>query len=57
MDIADFAEKMFNVKLLEWQKEYIRTLDRLGKDAKIVHRVRRRILINKKLGGEKNEQV
>lgn len=26
MDIADFAEKFMNVKLLDWQKEHIRTL-------------------------------
>ena len=35
MDIVDFAEKFMNIELNEWQKKVIRTLDELGKDAKI----------------------
>ena len=35
MDIVDLAEKFWNIKLENWQKDHIRILDRLGKDAKI----------------------
>ena len=35
MDIVDFAEKFWDVKLADWQKEHIRTLDKLGKNARI----------------------
>ena len=35
MDIVEFAEKMYDVKLADWQKEHIRTLDRLGTKADI----------------------
>lgn len=28
MDIADFVEKEYDIKLLDWQKEYLRTIDR-----------------------------
>lgn len=39
MDIVEFAEKTYGAELYEWQKEYLRTLDRLyreRKDEKIV---------------------
>lgn len=39
MDIVEFAEKTYGVELYEWQKEYLRTLDRIyreRKDEKIV---------------------
>lgn len=29
MDIVEFAESFYGAKLYEWQKEYLRTLDRL----------------------------
>lgn len=32
MDIVEFAEREYGVKLFEWQKEYLRTLDRMCKD-------------------------
>ena len=35
MDIVEFAEKFMKVELQEWQKRVIRTLDEMGKDAKI----------------------
>ena len=35
MDITDLAEKFLDIKLADWQKEHIRTLDRLGKNAEI----------------------
>lgn len=35
MDIVEFAESFMNVRLQEWQKNTIRTLDKMGKDAKI----------------------
>jgi hypothetical protein len=35
MDIVEFAESFMNVELQEWQKNTIRTLDEMGKDAKI----------------------
>lgn len=35
MDIVEFAESFMNVELKDWQKKVIRTLDEMGKDAKI----------------------
>jgi hypothetical protein len=35
MDIAEIAEKMYGIKLSDWQKEHIRTLDKFGKKADI----------------------
>jgi hypothetical protein len=35
MDIIDVAEKMYGVQLSDWQKEHIRTLDKLGKNTNI----------------------
>jgi hypothetical protein len=35
VDIVEFAEKFMKVELNEWQKRVIRTLDEMGKDAKI----------------------
>lgn len=35
MDIVEFAESFMNVELQEWQKNVIRALDKMGKDAKI----------------------
>lgn len=32
MDIVEFAESIYGAKLYEWQKEYLRTLDKLYKD-------------------------
>jgi hypothetical protein len=32
MDIVEFAEKFMDVELYEWQKEYLRTLDKVYKD-------------------------
>lgn len=32
MDIVEFAEKTYGAKLYEWQKEYLRTLDRLYRE-------------------------
>lgn len=34
MDIVEFAEKTYDAKLPEWQKEYLRTLDRLYRESK-----------------------
>ena len=39
MDIVEFAEKTYGIELPEWQKEYLRTIDRLYRertDEKIV---------------------
>ena len=33
MDIVEFAESIYGAKLYEWQKEYLRTLDRLYKQS------------------------
>lgn len=35
MDLVDFLERFADVELLDWQKRAIRTLDDLGKDARI----------------------
>lgn len=35
MDIVEFAEQFYNAELPEWQKEYIRTLNKMRTDAKI----------------------
>lgn len=35
MDIVEFAEKFMDVKLYEWQKEYLRTLDKVYKDRNV----------------------
>ena len=35
MDIVELAEKFAGSELPEWQKRYIRTLDEMGKDARI----------------------
>lgn len=35
MDIVEFAEKMYKIKLSDWQKEHIRILDRVGKNTAI----------------------
>lgn len=35
MDIVEFAEQYYGVKLFEWQKEYLRTLDRLSKEGNV----------------------
>ena len=32
MDIVEFAESAYGAKLYEWQKEYLRTLDRLYRE-------------------------
>lgn len=32
MDIVEFAEKTYGAELYEWQKEYLRTLDRLYRE-------------------------
>ena len=32
MDIVEYAEKVYGAKLFEWQKEYLRTLDKAYKD-------------------------
>lgn len=35
MDIVEFAEKEYGAKLPEWQKEYLRTLDRVYRDGDV----------------------
>lgn len=35
MDIIEIAEKMYDIRLADWQKEHIRALDKLGKNADI----------------------
>ena len=35
MDIVEFAEKFYDVKLTDWQKQHIRTLYELGKKADV----------------------
>ena len=35
MDIVEIAEKFYGVQLADWQKEHIRTLDKLGNKADI----------------------
>lgn len=32
MDIVEFAEKFYDVELVDWQKTYLRTLDQLYVD-------------------------
>ena len=34
MDIVEFAEKTYGAELYEWQKEYLRTLDRVYQERK-----------------------
>ena len=36
MDIVEFAEKFYDVKLTDWQKEHIRILERLPRGARLV---------------------
>ena len=47
MDIAEYAEKIMNVELPEWQKEHLRTLDKLRSDGNIhvVMRSRKQVYI------------
>ena len=35
MDIAEYAEKIMNVELPDWQKDHIRRLDKLRSDGDI----------------------
>ena len=35
MDIVEFAEKFYDVELVDWQKTYLRTLDRLYADRSV----------------------
>lgn len=35
MDIVEFAESKYGVKLVDWQKTYLRTLDRLYVDGNV----------------------
>ena len=35
MDIAEFVERFFDIKLRDWQKDHLRTLDKMRKDADI----------------------
>ena len=35
MDIVEIAEKFYDAQLTDWQKEHIRTLDKLGEKADI----------------------
>lgn len=35
MDIVEFAEKFYDVKLADWQKTYLRTLDQLYADRSV----------------------
>lgn len=35
MDIVEFAEKFYDVELIDWQKTYLRTLDRLYADRSV----------------------
>lgn len=41
MDIVEFAETYYGCELPEWQKEYLRTLDKLCKDGHA------RVVVNK----------
>lgn len=34
MDIVEFAEEFYDVKLFEWQKEYLRKIDQLYNQVK-----------------------
>ena len=45
MDIVEFAEQTYEVKLYEWQKEYLRTLDTLYKQGGDIH-----VVMNKGVG-------
>lgn len=47
MDIAEYAEKLMNVELPEWQKEHLRTLDKLRFDGDIhvIMRSRKQVYI------------
>lgn len=36
MDIVEFAEQICGAKLYEWQKEYLRILEKLPRGTKIV---------------------
>lgn len=35
MDIAEFVERFFNIELKSWQKEHLRLLDEMRKNADI----------------------
>ena len=44
MDVVEFVEQTYGAELYEWQKEYLRTLDRLRHQGYI------RIVMNKGIG-------
>ena len=58
MDIVEFAESFMNVKLSDWQKEHIRILEKIPRDAKIVMGPSGRVYIYMKenCDGYKNER-
>ena len=39
VDIVEFAERFYDAKIPEWQKDYLRRLSELPKDTKIYVRV------------------
>lgn len=45
MDIVEFAERFMGVELKEWQKEHLRILEKLPRDAKIVMAPRGRVYV------------
>lgn len=45
MDIVEFAENFMNVKLLDWQKQHLRVLEKLPRGARIVMAPRGRVYI------------
>ena len=45
MDMVEFVEKFMNIELQEWQKKYIRILEKLPRGAKIVMAPRGRVYI------------
>lgn len=47
MDIAEYAEKIMNVELPDWQKEHLRTLDKLRSEGNVhvIMRSRKQVYI------------
>lgn len=50
MDIVEFAEKVLGIKLLEYQKEMLRKMEELPRDAQLVAGRRGFILLVPKKG-------
>ena len=50
MDIVEFAEKTYGAELFEWQKDYLRTLDRLYRECEDGKREKCVLVMHKGVG-------